>query len=86
MSNTVGKEQLLKCQGLFTWMFDYRFFIETDFGNFIWKDPEYGGDNTMEPYPHSYNNFVKHYGYSCGRDKGHHLVSSYCGDEFTVLE
>ena len=34
----------------FTWNWNDLFFLETAKGNFVWSDPEYGGDNTIRPY------------------------------------
>lgn len=31
----------------FNWGFGKEWFLRTNKGNFIWSDPEYGGDNTI---------------------------------------
>ena len=43
--------------GEFTWLFGMEFFIETEVGSFIWRDPEYGGDNVMVSYPGTWEDF-----------------------------
>lgn len=69
--------------GRFTWDFGNRFLIETDEGNFVWSDPDYGGDNTIKPYYGDTRNFTSE-GF-CGRDKGYHIISMYCGDDVIIL-
>lgn len=43
-------DDVAELRGEFTWDFGQLFFIETDKGNFIWSDPDYGGNNTLTPY------------------------------------
>lgn len=80
------KERLLATYGRFTWMFGDTFFIETDMGNFVWKDPDYNGDNSMTLVEQSYAAWVTAtYGKGYhGRDKGLHSIEKYCGTEFTL--
>jgi hypothetical protein len=44
---------------------------------YVWSDPDYGGDNTIQPYMENPYNFTSE-GF-CGRDKGVHNILSYCG-------
>lgn len=66
--------------GHFTWNFGQEFFIETDSGNYVWKDPDYQGDNTIVSYVGSYMEWCKTNKIPFGRDKGHHKIKEYCGD------
>lgn len=72
------REDLLELVGDFTWDFGHEFFIETNDGNFIWSDPEYGGNNTIRSTKKSIR---QHFGKSHGRDKGKHYIKDYCGSE-----
>lgn len=81
----ITKEQLMGTIGTFTWMWGMEFFIETNIGNFIWKDPEYQGDNTIRRYTGSYKDYLKESHIDFGRDKGKHMISDYCGDQFTLV-
>lgn len=76
------KQEVANLIGDFTWDFGREFFIETNEGNFIWSDPDYGGDNTIRATNETYEQWVSKGNY--GRCKGNHLISSYCGTEFTL--
>ena len=78
----ITKEVLLNEMGEFTWDFGHFFVIQTRFGMFVWSDPGYGGDNTMKPYLGRFKDFF----YPYGRDKGTHLISRYCGEEFSFID
>jgi hypothetical protein len=79
----ITKEQLLNEMAEFTWDFGQKFFVETKHGNFVWSDPDYNGDNTMMEYSGTAQDFFSP---MYGRSKGKHLISRYCGDQFTVIE
>jgi hypothetical protein len=79
----ITKEQLLNEMAEFTWDFGQKFFVETKHGNFVWSDPDYNGDNTMMEYPGTAWDFFRP---MYGRSKGKHIISDYCGDQFTVIE
>lgn len=82
----MNRELILNCVAHFTWMFDKNFFVETPYGNFVWSDPDYGGDNTFKKFKASYEEFNDSYGKGhFGRDKGRHVVSSYCGNEIKIM-
>jgi hypothetical protein len=70
----------------FTWMWGQEFFLETAKGNYIWRDPDYGGDNTIRPYHGSYRDFLEEIGVEYGRDKGKHFISEYCGSQVQIVE
>lgn len=80
------KEEFMEEVGDFCWNYANKFFIETRFGNFIWSDPDYlGGDNTIEQFGGSYEDFVKLEKIPYCRDKGKHRIRDYCGEEFTFI-
>lgn len=81
----IQKEDLLDVVGEFTWMFGFTFFVETQFGNFVWRDPSYGGDNSVTPHSGSYDDFTKSSGMKLGRDKGIHRIRDYIGTEFDLI-
>jgi len=77
----MNTKNIMNLVGEFTWFWSDIFFIETKIGNFIWSDPDYGGDNTIKPYDGSCSEFANSpdSGYSeYGRDKGKHLIKNYC--------
>ena len=74
----LNAKEVAELCGEFTWDFGQHFFIETEKGNFIWSDPDYGGDNTLTPFEGGIKNFFTDDGY--GRDKGTHIISDYCGN------
>jgi hypothetical protein len=79
------KRSLLSLQGDFTYLFGRHFFIETKIGNFVWSDPDYGGDNRMIKFDGSWDEYRRTNQIDFGREKGIHDISGYCGDEFTVV-
>lgn len=78
------KEQVSKLIGEFTWDFGNQFFIETNHGNFIWSDPEYGGENTITKTSKTYREWISPQPF--GRGKGTHVISNYCGKDFQYYE
>ena len=58
------QSQISSLFGSFTWAFNSleKVLIETDEGNFLWKDPEFGGNNSLRKFTGSYNDFVKEFG------------------------
>ena len=71
--------------GKFTWDFGQSFFIETEIGNFIWNDPDYGGDNTLSKTDLTYQEWIDPYNEGLyGRDKGTHFVLDYCGPNVKI--
>lgn len=67
----------------FTWNWNDLFFLETAKGNFVWSDPEYGGDNTIRPYN---GDLKKFFGKSYGRSSGSHTIAAYCGNGVRILD
>lgn len=83
------KDYLGGLMGEFTWDFGCHFFIETNEGNFVWSDPDYNGDNSIIKFTGTVNDYMTDYGANpdmYGRDKGTHLISTYCGDDFIFKE
>jgi hypothetical protein len=77
------KEKILDLIGEFTWDFGNSFFIETAEGNFIWRDPDYNGDNSIR----QTNQSAKEYfGKGFGRSKGKHYIKSYCGTDIVFVK
>ncbi len=71
----------------FTWDFYKEFFLETAKGNYIWSDPEYGGDNTICKTNKSYNEWIDPFNNgNYGRSKGKHTVGGYCGPNVSIIE
>ncbi len=81
----VTKDQLLAVPGNFTWSFGQEFFIETSLGNYVWNDPDYGGDNTMKRFEGEYSDWIEEAGIPYGRDKGVKFISTYCGDTWSLV-
>jgi len=75
------KHEVANLVGDFTWDFSCYFFIETNEGNFIWSDPDYQGDNTIKATNLSYEQWING---SVGRSKGKHIISHYCGEDFSL--
>ena len=71
------------------WNFNKVFLLEVQTDNaditynYVWSDPDYGGDNTIRPYRGTPENFT-HIGF-CGRDKGNHSVKNYCGEKVIFI-
>lgn len=83
----ITKEELINLVGHFTFSFHYRFFIETNKGNFEWHDPNYpGGDNTIRPFNGTYKEWCQKINIPFGRDKGQHFVKDYCGTDFVLVQ
>ena len=81
----ITKEELLELVGAFSWNYGNTFFIETEKGNFIWKDPDYSGDNTISSFDGDYAAFCKKVNVPYCRDKGQHFIKDYCGKEIKLV-
>ena len=68
----MNKEFVSNLIGEFTWGFGQTFYIQTNDGDFIWSDPDYGGDNSIYKTNLSYSEWCKAEGIDFGRDKGSH--------------
>ncbi len=77
----VDKQQILGTMAEFTWSFGKTWFVETQFGNFIWSDPDYAGDNTFKKFDGDYRKWCDLENIDAGRSKGFHNVERYCGNQ-----
>jgi len=69
----------------FCWSFGMEFFLETSKGNFVWKDPDYGGDNTIISFIGDYETYIRKRKLPYCRDKGLHVIRDYCGDKARIV-
>lgn len=75
-------KEVLTFEGEFSWLFNDKFFIETENkGNYVWSDPGYGGDGTVRPFTGTYDEYIKMAGIEYGRSKGTHIIWKYVTDE-----
>lgn len=81
-----AKEEFLNLVGDFTWSFGVEFFIETSIGNFVWEDPDYGGNNTIRKYNGDFISWLRKSNIPLGRDKGKHIIKEYCGDQIQLIQ
>ena len=81
----MDKEKTLNLVGEFTWLWGQEFFIETSERNFIWRDPDYGGDNSIRVYSGSFQDYLKEIGLDYGRSKGKHFIAGYCGENVLFM-
>jgi hypothetical protein len=71
--------------GEFTWSFSKQFLIETCNGNFVWNDPDYGGDNIITLFDGDYKKWCDDLNIPYGRDKGTHTIRGYCGEKVKII-
>jgi hypothetical protein len=81
MSTSVSIDNLLNAMGQFSWSWGDKFFIETQYGNYVWSDPDYNGDNTIRRYHGNLKHFVLDEQVQFVRDKGTHMIRRYVGDD-----
>lgn len=80
------KEQLAGMIGHFYFSFGKEFFIETNNGNFVWNNPDYGdGDNTVKPFKGTLKQWIKSCNIPYCRDKGSKLIGNYIGNDFAIV-
>ena len=82
----MSNEEILELSGSFGWDFGEHFFIETSSGNYVWSDPEYGGDNTLRRYDGPLKQWLRAKRQPYVRDKGVHRIRDYCGADVKVVE
>lgn len=80
------KEKLLNSTAEFSWSFGQEFFLETSFGNFVWSDPDYDGDNTVRRFDGDITDWIHHNRLPFVRCKGTHFISGYVGEDFIYVE
>ena len=69
----------------FGWDFGMFFFLQTAKGNFLWSDPDYGGDGTIKPFPGTLEEYCLQSSIPYVRDKGSHIIRDYCGDSVKIV-
>ena len=55
------RDELLDEPATFWWDYQYMFFVETNFGSWLWSDPAYGGSNTLVKFSGSIKDFCDRY-------------------------
>lgn len=70
----------------FSWAWNDKFFVQikhpinpANGGNYVWSDPDYGGDNTLTKFEGSLIDFLRREKVEFVRDKGLHIIGQYCG-------
>ena len=80
------REELLKLPAKVTFFPGHDCFLETEQGNFVWSDPEYGGDNTLRPHTGLLSDFIERIKPAViGMALGKKSIQDCCGDR-VVLE
>ena len=79
------KETIGETVGEFTWFSKCDWFIETSLGNFHWKDPGKGGDNTLTLFNGSYQDFCTKVNMAHGHDNGSRPIMCQCGRDFKLI-
>ena len=77
--NTLTHEAVGQLQGIFTWNFSNKFYIETDNGFFIYDFDV----NTIIPTLISKKEFLHGY---LGKNKGIHLINEFCKPNWTLIQ
>lgn len=81
----LNKEEFLDTIAEFSWDFHQTFFVETEYGNFIWSDPSYGGDNTLRGFNGTHTMWLNEINLDCSRCKGNHRLGRYCGSDVDIV-
>jgi hypothetical protein len=75
----------LNSEANFMWNFSKEFFLETPDGNYVWSDPNYGGDNTIRKFDGTLNHWLNQFHVPYVRCKGRHKIGDYCGQEVNII-
>lgn len=78
------RDELLNAFADFTWCWGQEFIIRVNDQVFVWKDPDYDGNNTVTEQDCTHNELMARMGIDFGRCKGRHIVGNYCGEEIKV--
>lgn len=81
------REDFLNQIADFSWMWGKNFHLQVGDRAYLWSSPEYGGDNTIRPYPHTQDELGKMHADSpvpWSRDKGAHRIKDYCGENVVL--
>lgn len=82
----ITKEELLDMVGSFVWCVkpnNSEWFIKTNKGNFVWSDPQLGGDNNISPIENGVTPEA-YFGKPCF-NKGEYAIYLFCGDQFKIV-
>ena len=61
------------------------FLLQTRIGNFVWSSPDYpDGDNKIRKFNGTYQQWCRQEGISYGKDKGTHIIGTYCGQDVII--
>lgn len=69
----------------FSWAWNDKFFLETPYGNYVWSDPDYNGDNTIRRFNGTRKMFLDEQKIPYVRDKGMHVIKDYCGPNVVIV-
>lgn len=61
-------------------------FLKTKFGNYIWSDPEYGGNNSIKKFKGSLQDAFATGLAKFSEHKGEYNINYYCGSDVDILE
>ena len=72
--------------GIFTFIYEEDFFVETDKGNYIWSNPYYGGNNEITSFNGDIKDWLNSKENVNSINKGRHKILSYCGKDVKIEE
>lgn len=75
----MNSKEISLLKGSFYWCFGFDYFITTDNGNFIWQDPQFGGDNSFILFNGNIEDYKRHKKISSFRWEGIFSVDDRCG-------
>lgn len=81
---TITDEQLLNTRAEFISSFGLEWFVVTHYGNYIWSDVDYGGDNSMIKTNETREQWLRRNKIPYGRSKGKHVIRKYCGEKIAI--
>lgn len=80
MDKNMNSKEISLLKGSFYWCFGYDYFISTERGNFIWKDPQFGGDNSFISFNGNIEEYKREKKISSFRWEGVLLIAKRCGN------
>lgn len=83
---SLTKSEVKEVVGEFLWSFGASWFIESKMGNFIWDDPDHGGNNTVRETLIPYLVWLDGEHIEFARSKGLHCIKDYIGEFELVVE
>lgn len=81
------RQQILDLEGTFISNFGSKYYVETEFGypNFIYSDPDSGGDNTLVQTSLTDEEWLAVEDIPYGRDKGSYVIDHFVDADITIL-